>query len=223
MLESHSLLERFHRRYRTVSEIVEISPTFSIRFIRIADPNHVLDVVARQETAGDTAALPYWAQLWDSALAVAGWLVEADLPTMRVLDLGCGMGLAGTIAARLGHRVLFADIEPLALLFARLNSLSDAAHVRARRVDWRTDHLRERFDCILGADILYEREQWPFLHAFWRKHLEPQGQVILGEPGRQTGDEFIDWIQDRGWNLRQAQRIVKTREQPVRLFELRQG
>jgi predicted nicotinamide N-methyase len=215
------LLARIHSHYRTVTEHVELSG-LPIAFTRIADPNRVLDVVARQESNGQAVALPYWAQLWESALAVAGWLVDARLELTRVLDLGCGMGLAGAAAARLGHRVLFADVEPLALLFARLNSLADADRVRARRVDWRKDRLEERFDLILGADILYEREQWPFLDAFWREHLEDCGRVILGEPGRQTGDEFIDWVRDRGWSLQVAQRKLKTRETPIRLFELRE-
>jgi SAM-dependent methyltransferase len=111
------------------------------------------------------------------------------MPPLSILDLGCGMGLAGTVAARLGHRVLFADLEPPALLFARINSLPDAGRVRTRRTNWRTDHLGEQFDLIIGADILYERAQWEFSspsggNASLRRDSAP------GEPGRQTGDLF---------------------------------
>jgi 2-polyprenyl-3-methyl-5-hydroxy-6-metoxy-1,4-benzoquinol methylase len=138
-----------------------------------------------------------------------------------VLDLGCGMGLSGTIAAALGARVLFADIEPPALLFARLNSLPWASRVRARKLNWRTDRLDERFDLIIGADILYERAQWEYQEPFLRHHLAPGGNVLLGEPGRQTGDSFIDWIKPRGWTLEIFPEKVPTREKPVRIFRLR--
>jgi predicted nicotinamide N-methyase len=137
-----------------------------------------------------------------------------------VLDLGCGMGLSGTVAAALGARVLFADIEPPALLFARLNSHPWAPRVRTRRLNWRTDRLEERFDLILGADILYERAQWEHQEPFLLHHLAPGGAVLLGEPGRQTGDLFIDWIKARGWGLEIVPEKVPTRETPIRIFRL---
>jgi predicted nicotinamide N-methyase len=146
---------------------------------------------------------------------------RAEFAGRTALDLGCGMGLAGTIAARIGMRVLFADLEPPALLFAQLNSLPDAARVRTRRLNWQTDRLDERFDLILGADILYERKQWDSLELFWRAHLAAGGTVLLGEPGRQTGEMFIEWIAPKGWSLQQHSEVVATRATPIRIFELR--
>jgi hypothetical protein len=131
------------------------------------------------------------------------------------------MGLAGAVAARLGMRVLFADLESPALLFARLNSLPDAPRVRFRQLNWQTDSLDEQFDLILGSDILYERKQWDHLEPFWQAHLRAGGIVLLGEPGRQTGDLFPDWIQSRGWQLTPHLEPVTTRAQPIRIFELR--
>ena len=133
------------------------------------------------------------------------------------------MGLSGTVAAAVGYRVLFADLEPPALLFARLNSLPWSQRVRTRRVDWRTDRLGERFDLILGADILYERKQWDHLEPFWRAHLADGGAVLLGEPGRRTGELFVDWVRDRGWVLEEFAEPVETRSKPIRLFRLTLG
>jgi predicted nicotinamide N-methyase len=137
-----------------------------------------------------------------------------------VLDLGCGMGLTGAVAAAMGARVVLADLEPDALLFARLNSLPWSQRMRTRRLDWRSARLDERFDLIIGADILYERSQWPHLEPFWREHLNAGGTVLLGEPGRQTGDLFLDWIKPRPWKLDQTERPVPTRPKPIRLFKL---
>lgn len=139
----------------------------------------------------------------------------------RVLDLGCGMGLAGTVAAALGARVLFADLEAPALLFARLNSLPSRPRVRTRRLNWQFDRLGERFDLIVGADILYERKQWEYLEPFWRAHLEAGASVLLGEPGRQTGDAFGAWIESRGWQVELFEQPVNTRPKPIRIFRIR--
>jgi len=130
------------------------------------------------------------------------------------------MGLAGTVAAALGANVLFADLEPDSLLFASLNSLPWREKIRTRRLNWKKDGLEERFDLILGADILYEKQQWPFLEPFWREHIAPGGFILLGEPGRQTGDLFLDWIKPKKWKIEQSEQPVPTRPRPIRLFHL---
>jgi len=216
----------------------------AVPFYRVADPDKVLDDVAaeadlRQRLNGRRVDdkelhLPYWAELWDSAVAlVAALALESNVAWGRglsVLDLGCGMGAAGAGAIALGHRVLLADLEADALLIAHLNGLLAAAHsgaqmgrpavVRTRRLDWGKDNLCEKFDLILGADVIYDRTQWPALEQFWLAHLATGGMVLLGEPGRQSGDAFIDWIGARPWSVQVRQQRIASREQPVRLLRL---
>jgi predicted nicotinamide N-methyase len=275
------LLWRIHRRYVTTTSEVRVGQ-LQFPFTRIADPDSVLDAVAAEADRREKATgkrendehlhLPYWAELWDSAMGMAQFLVRdketrrpgdkemkvgarddneigrqrdsekppaasnrapapislspclpVSLSFSRTLDLGCGMGLSGTTAAALGARVTFADIEPPALLFARLNSLPWRRRVSTRRVNWKTDQLNEKFDLILGADIVYERAQWEFLEPFWRAHLKPGGTVMLGEPGRQTGDLFIQWIQSHGWQLTLTNEKVATRDKPITIMLLRKN
>jgi predicted nicotinamide N-methyase len=230
------ILWRIQRRYQVTTEQLRLAD-LELSFTRIADPDRVLDQVAqeedrrektsRQRRDGDDLHLPYWAELWDSAMGLAQFLACAQheqltrhSPRASVLDLGCGMGLPGTVAAALGARVLFADLEPPALLFARLNSLTWARRVRTRRINWRSDRLDETFDLILGADILYERAQWEHLERFWRGHLAKGASVLLAEPGRQTGDLFIEWIRGRRWVLQPFEQPLPTRSRPIRLFRL---
>ncbi|HSI32741.1 MAG: methyltransferase [Phycisphaerae bacterium] len=242
------LLHRVGKKFAVVTEDVRVGP-IPLRFTRVADPNRVLDEMADAEALkeklghprrpGDEVHLPYWAELWDSAYGVATWMVNrwqrgggkvsggggethvsGAMTGMNVLDLGCGMGLTGTVAAAMGARVTFADLSADALLFARLNSLPFADRVRTRQLNWRTARLEERFDLIIGADILYERGQWMYVEPFWRGHLKPDGAVLLGEPGRATGDYFIDWIASWPWTLERTEQPVPTREKPIRLFVL---
>lgn len=234
------LLHRIHRRYNTVSENRQIGD-LAFPFTRIANPDAVLDQVCeeadRLEKASgirqaDPQHLPYWAELWDSAAGVGQVMLESaiaigggadpeqPLKGRSVLDLGCGMGLTGCLAAAMGANVLFADLESAPLLFARLNSLPWRHNIRTRRLNWQVDRLAERFELILGADILYERSQWPYLDVFWRQHLAEGGTILLGEPGRQTGDDFLGWAPDHGWTLHRQDRKVPTRPTPVRVLRL---
>jgi predicted nicotinamide N-methyase len=192
----------------------------TIRFTRVAEPDRVLDEIVaeedrREKISGirlqDPQHLPYWAELWESALGIAAAITEMKFTeSTRVLDLGCGMGLAGAAAAAMGAEVMLADLETPALLFAKLNCLLLSRQVRVRQLNWQVDRLDEQFDLILGADILYERKQWEFLNEFWKAHLAAEGTVLLGEPGRQSGDLFMPWIAERGWKLREGSQRART-------------
>ena len=264
-----ALLARIRRSYDLSTLPLQIGP-LAIEFTRVANPNRVLDDVAREEDRRekitgrrkreDELHLPYWAELWDSSLGLAHYLVRqwsfsgtADSAIshlaknklfnttsagrgdpqpvkelnhgdtsscIRAMDLGCGMGLTGTVAARLGMQVLFADLEPPCLLFARYNSRHNASRCRARKVNWQTDRLKEPFDLILGADIVYDRSQWPFIDTFLQAHLAPGGAVVIGEPGRSSGEEFEPWITARGWKLSRQTQLIPGDNKPIHLLEL---
>jgi predicted nicotinamide N-methyase len=227
------LLARIHRRFETITQGVRVG-ALELNFTRVADPNVVLDQIAAEEDRRDKLAgkrrdgeelhLPYWAELWDSSLAIIDFLAEIlpsfDIPKLSVLDLGCGMGLTGAVAAAMGARVMFADLEPEALLFARLNAIDFESSIRTRRLNWQKARLTEQFDLIIGADILYDKTQCPYLEPFWRGHLKRTGTVLLGEPGRQTGEMFLEWIKPHPWSLEQLKKTVPTRTTPIRILQL---
>jgi predicted nicotinamide N-methyase len=223
---STRLLWRIGQRFDVMSETHRIGGR-EFQFARVVDPDVVLDQVVAEEDrreklsgkrqAADELHLPYWAELWDSAFGIGQFLVEGgEVRGKRALDLGCGMGFAGMVAAGMGYQVTLADLEAEALLFAQYN----VPGAEARRLDWRSDRLGRRFDLIIGADVLYDRKQWEYLEPFWREHLATGGAVLLGEPGRQTGDLFIEWIGGREWELERFEEKVATRERGIRLFRL---
>lgn len=225
------LLWRIRRRFPTRTQSMTLGP-LTFDFFRCADPDRVLDEVAEEadrrerlsgqrDKPGDTLHLPYWAELWDSSYVIGAELAGRDLKGMEVLDLGCGMGLTGCASAYAGANVLMADLEAPALLFAALNAWPWRDHARTRVTNWQTDDLGQTYPLIVGADILYERKQWDYLDPFFRKHLAPGGEILLGEPGRQTGEYFIPWAQGKGWKVTVELRPTETRPVPVRVITLR--
>jgi predicted nicotinamide N-methyase len=196
----------------------------TVQLTRVVEPDELLERMEGVVASGASPVprwQPYWAELWGCSLAVCDLLARHDLQGVGVLDLGCGLGLAGTVAAARGARVTMADAAPPALLFARFNSWPYRDRVQVQRLNWRRDRLGTRFPCIVGADILYDREDWPFLEAFWRAHLAPGGVVLLGEGGRSTGGEFPVWLDGRGWQLARSEVAMPLQPRPIRLFQLR--
>ena len=68
----------------------------------------------------DPAEPPYWAYLWAGAVALAEAVPRA---AGRVVEVGCGLGLPGVVAAMRGAQVTMVDRVPAALAFARASAV----------------------------------------------------------------------------------------------------
>ncbi len=173
--------------------------------------------------------MPYWADLWPGALMlaaeVASWS-RADVEPPTVLELGCGLGLAGLVAAARGWHVILSDYDDDALAFA----LASAAHnglpgPRTRFVDWRETYSDLRPDVILAADVLYETRNLVPIADFVRRHLRtsPTSRALVADPNRSTAEAFDGIARHSGLNVRtRASECVDGRGQCVagRIFEL---
>ncbi len=201
--EVRELRSRIESRYQCVTEELTVAGT-RFRLLRVADSNVLLEAID-PSTFLEDERLPYWSEIWASSVSLAGWCLASPLVRgKRVLELGCGVGLAGIAAAFAGAAVLLTDYEEDALLFARHNALQNVpgAGVESLLFDWRQPRLERTFELVLGADILYERRHFlPLLEAF-RHLLAPGGTVVLTDPDRATGEPFARLAQEWGYCLR---------------------
>lgn len=139
--------------------------------------------------------LPYWAEIWPAAVAVARELCRsASLRDSRVMDLGCGLGLAGSAAVRCGAEVLFVDRDADALQFARFNGLQNAPcsdAVGVLQLDWQTEVVPGGFDLVLLADVSYEDGHHAPLLRQLAAALAPGGRVLHADPYRDESTRFL--------------------------------
>ncbi|MBN2170290.1 MAG: methyltransferase domain-containing protein [Candidatus Krumholzibacteriota bacterium] len=145
------------------------------------------------DAPGAEERIPYWSELWPSAEGLARFLLAGRGPRRpgRVLEIGCGLGLVGLVALRLGWDATLTDKEPEAVRWARRNlALNHLPPARARILDWR-DPPHERWDTILAADVLYERPFGAALAAFFQSALAPGGRALVAEPGRPVGQRSL--------------------------------
>jgi predicted nicotinamide N-methyase len=135
--------------------------------------------------------LPYWAELWPSAVALGRVLATRELQGgFRALELGCGLGLPSVVAALRGAEVLATDWSEEALAVATLNAERNGARIETARLAW-ADELPAGapWDLVLGADLLYERRNVDQLLAL----LPRLGrEVLLADPGRPALGAFLD-------------------------------
>jgi predicted nicotinamide N-methyase len=129
--------------------------------------------------------LPYWAELWPAATALAAALPE--VAGLRVVELGCGLGLPSLVAAARGAEVTAADWARDAVELLERNAARNGLTLTAVVRDWR-DPWEARFDLALAADLLYERRNVEPVLARLR---EVAPQALVGLAGRPYEAEFL--------------------------------
>ncbi|MGH7898784.1 MAG: class I SAM-dependent methyltransferase [Candidatus Binatia bacterium] len=145
---------------------------------------------------------PYWAHLWIGARALARFIAEGDdLSGLRVLDLGCGLGLPGLVAAARGAEVWFADREAAPLDFVRASAKRNRLErrIRLRLLDFTRESLDADFDVILGAEVVYDPASYLPLADFIDRHLRPDGLVHVTDAFRADAERFFGDLERRGF------------------------
>jgi predicted nicotinamide N-methyase len=138
--------------------------------------------------------LPYWAELWPSALALARMVGARALHGARTLELGCGLGLPSLAAALAGGRVLATDWSAESVRMTGCNAERNGLRIDTLQCSWTApDPLLERgpWDLVLASDVLYERRNGEALLPLLPRLLTPKGEVWLAEPGRPPSTDFL--------------------------------
>lgn len=168
-----------------------------------------------------TTKRPYGIVLWPAAIALAHELAarpSGDLRGKRVLELGAGTGLPGIVAASLGAEVVQTDRQDLVLHVCRRNAQRNGVTgILHRKADWTAWDDGDRYDLILGSDILYTELLHPFLRKIFDENLARGGSVIISDPFRETSVRMLEGMETDGWRVRMDKWTVGIAPPPRRV------
>jgi predicted nicotinamide N-methyase len=185
------LLQRYIPRARAVSTLLPGCRGLELYLLNGDYPQHELSVEALSRILNYPA---YWAFCWASGQVLARYLLENSdrVRGKRVLDFGSGSGVAGIAAAMAGAvQVIACDIDADARLASTCNARMNGVELDLRG-DFET--ITDEVDVILVADVLYDRENLPWLEKF----LQRAPQVLVADsrvrdfdyPGYRLIDRF---------------------------------
>ena len=207
---------------------LQIGP-YLLKIYRRTDFDALLDALMEKGSEHEDfkdERIPYWADLWPSALGLCHFLAENPAllpPAAGVLELGCGLGLPGVLAGRMGGRVVLSDYEQAALEMAAANwTLNQHSKAETLLLDWRQPPAGLSPDLILASDVVYEKRlQQPlvnFLHAVMR----PKTTFLLSEPNRPANQSFLKELPNQGFRVEKSVQIVRWNDRPfpVNIFRL---
>jgi predicted nicotinamide N-methyase len=163
-----------------------------------------------------SAMWPLFGLLWPSGRHLAERMANRPVTDgERILEIGCGLGLASLVSHRRGADITASDCHPLTAGFLaenlRLNDLPPMKYRHGHWADMTLDaapvgaqdqrHVEGRFELIIGSDVLYERDDDSMLAGFIGRHGAPLGQVWVIDPNRGNRAAFTRKMSSMGYVL----------------------
>lgn len=173
---------------------------FELEVVRDLDP--LLDFYVERHS-NDADMIPYYAELWQSGVALAKYLALPGqaLCGIRALELGCGLGLPSLVAARRGASVTATDYHPHNEPYLRRNlDLNGITGVSYRALDWAAPPQHEAYGLVFGSDLLYEERKVDVLVACAAALCAPGGRIIIADPGRRHLQTALTAFRGRGFH-----------------------
>ncbi|GJL50584.1 MAG: hypothetical protein NPIRA01_18110 [Nitrospirales bacterium] len=132
----------------------------------------------------------YWDRIWPSEVALSIFLIKNFFPQklkgQKVLEIGCGVGLAGIVAAQLGASMTFSDMVPVTLEGVKESChLNDITHFDTCTLDWfDIINLNQIYTIVLGSEVFYDEKNLPGISNVLSTALKPGGQGWFCDPNR---------------------------------------
>jgi predicted nicotinamide N-methyase len=157
------------------------------RIRALSDRQQFADPDGSAERAGiSSASWPLFGQIWPAGVVLAEAASALPIAGRRILEFGCGLALASLVLQRRGADITASDHHPLVEDFLLQNAaLNGLPQVPYRDAPWAVDDASlGRYDVLLGADVLYERDHVALLTGFLERHAEQVAEILITDPGR---------------------------------------
>lgn len=204
--------------YATKQESIAVAGVADLQIRSLLDHQQFSDPLGVALRVGiSSATWPIFGLLWPSGARLAQRLAERGVrPGERVLELGCGLALPSLVGHRMGLNITASDCHPLASRFLRANLLLNAlAPMNYRHGAWHAPEpgplsearhsttLRDRYDLLIGSDLLYDRDASSVLAGFIGRHASDRAEVWIVDPDRSNRTVFMRQMQALGFEVTQ--------------------
>lgn len=148
---------------------------------------------------------PYFGTVWPSAMALAEWVAREGAQTRlrgkRILEIGCGLALPSFVAVHYGAKALASDSHPDVLRFLQKNILLNGDLAIDFIVAEQDGSLStaERFDYVIGSDVLYESQHVEIFSSILDRYSDSQTKIVIADPGRAYIQSFVKKMNACGW------------------------
>jgi predicted nicotinamide N-methyase len=218
-----------YRRKLTLTALPKSSPNEDVLDITIPIGPIVVRMQGPRTAEDPSSRISFWWGITSAAIALARHVqsMGKELVGKQVIELGCGLGLAGVTAALAGANVLFTDYAQTALHFAQKNAVLNGIspqQVRYRILDWEDADNIESFDLILGSEIVYDYFFHGSLISVLKRIVAPGGLVLLADRKRLCVSRFVGRLRNAGFTCTESVSNIEVEgfpSQEITIYALR--
>jgi len=173
----------------------------SVKLEIVNDTDAIIDYYAASHP-DDVDMIPYYAELWPSALALAKHLLSkaVSFSGKSVIELGCGLGLPSFVLAKKGAGVVASDFHPHNEMFFKRNaSLNNLTTITYQAFHLASPPRDSTYDMVIGSDLLYDEHNIETMVACAGCLCAQNGMIIIADPGRRNLQRAVTLFKDRGY------------------------
>jgi 2-polyprenyl-3-methyl-5-hydroxy-6-metoxy-1,4-benzoquinol methylase len=150
-----------------------------------------------------SATWPLFGLVWPSAQKLADLMQTWELRGKRVLELGCGLGLASLVVHRREGNITASDCHPLTEIFLNTNVLlNNLPPLHYETGNWgRVNKGLGAIDLLIASDVLYERNHPAQLSGFIQEHAAQGAEVLIVDPNRGNRSAFHKDMANMGFGV----------------------
>lgn len=202
------MYEEIKKQYKVAFEPFSVQD-IRLNLLKITDLEQVL---GGKDPLKDVSEFPFWIRLWEAAIVLSDFVATRKFADgTSVLELGAGLGAPGLTAAACGCRVTLSDYEEMILDFERVSAAASGLEdVRFTILDWLNPPAMEKYDVILGAEILFREEFFQPLLNIMDAALKPGGSVFLAHDVRRKSLQPFLQMADRDYVISARKRKLKS-------------
>jgi ETFB lysine methyltransferase len=168
------------------------------REIHVRSLRDILDFHNEDSTEVDEdicgSDLPLFGVLWPSSLVLAKVMATKEIKSLKILEIGCGLALSSIVLSLRGANIKATDNHPSAETFLdeniRINQCNPIPFIQADWEDIQKRAVSDKYDLIIGSDVLYLPEHIKSLSLFINNHSKSRCEVIIVDPNRGNQNIF---------------------------------
>lgn len=202
--------------YTTRQQVIRLG-AHDYRIRALSDRQQFADPDGHADRLGiSSAQWCLFGQVWPSGRLLAEAMSRFDVAGKRILEIGCGLGLASLVLQRRGADVVASDMHPLAEPFLAYNAALNALPaVPYRQLRWGVPlPTLGTFDLVIGSDVLYERDHADLLATLLARHTHAGSEVLITDPGRGNSAPFTRALAAQGFEVAEERSPMDAADTP---------
>lgn len=148
--------------------------------------------------------------VWQAGEVLARLMADYEIDDLRILEIGCGVGLASLVLNKRHANISASDIHPSAQDYLNHNTeLNGDPLIPFFRCAWDDPTAANfgSFDLIIASDVMFEPNHMEKLIWFIQEHAQEKCEIILSDAGRGYAGKFNRAMAELGYSYEELPAI----------------